>query len=151
VCGWTTIQVGLVCLIKYRWIDLFLEAAMTNSTQYRVFVCTKQRDSNNSEGCCFNCSAVEIYQTFLNEIKQRQLEHRVEVRRSGCLDRCEAGAVVLISQVKGIEPSWLPTKIQKRILSNKHWYVRLAVGDIPEIVDSHFVNGKPVERKSSYV
>jgi (2Fe-2S) ferredoxin len=124
---------------------------MTNPSNYRVFVCTKQRDLNDREGCCHNCGAIEIYQAFFDEIKQRQLEHQVEVRHSGCLDRCDLRAVALVSKVKGMEPSWLPTKIQKRILSNKHWYVRLTVEDIPEIVDRHFVNGQPLERKSSYV
>jgi (2Fe-2S) ferredoxin len=124
---------------------------MTNPSKYRVFVCTKQRDLNDREGCCHNRGAIEIYQAFLNEIKQRQLEQHVEVRRSGCLDRCEAGAVALVSKVKSMEPSWLPTKIQKKMLSNRHWYIYLTVEDVPEIVDRHFVNGQPLERKSSYV
>jgi (2Fe-2S) ferredoxin len=124
---------------------------MTNPSNYRVFICTKQRDLNDREGCCYDFGAIEIYQAFLDEIKQRQLEHQVEVRCSGCLDRCDVGAVALVSKVKGMEPSWLPTKIQKRVLSNKHWYVRLTVEDIPAIVESHFVNGQPLDRKSSYV
>jgi (2Fe-2S) ferredoxin len=117
---------------------------MSNSTKYRVFVCTKQRDLNDTQGCCFNCDGVEIYQSFVDEIKQRQLEDRVQIRQSGCLDNCELGAVVLVSQVKSHETGWLPTKIQKRILSNKHWYMQLNIADIPEIVESHFVNGKPL-------
>lgn len=124
---------------------------MSNLNKYRVFICTKQRDSNNPEGCCFNCGAIEIYQTFLEEIERRQLADRVEIRQSGCLDRCELGAVTLVSQVKIYEPSWLPMKVQKRMLSSKHWYTCLNVADIPEIVESHFVSGKPLERKSSYV
>ncbi len=118
---------------------------MSNPNKYRVFICTKQRDLNNSEGCCFNCGGVEIHQAFLDEIKQRQLEDKVEICQSGCLDRCELGAIALVSQVKIYEPSWLPTKIQKRILSNKHWYTRIKISDIPEIVESHFMNGKPLE------
>jgi (2Fe-2S) ferredoxin len=114
---------------------------MSNSNKYRVFVCTKQRDRHDSEGSCFHCGGVEIYQAFLDEVKQQNLEDRVEVRKSGCLDRCELGAVVLVSQVKITEPSWLPTKIQKRILSDKYYYERLNISDIPGIVESHFTNG----------
>jgi (2Fe-2S) ferredoxin len=114
---------------------------MSNSNKYRVFVCTKQRDRNDSEGSCFHCGGVEIYQAFLDEVKQQNLEDRVEVRKSGCLDRCELGAVVLVSQVKSNEPSWLPTKIQKRILSDRHYYDRLNISDISGIVQSHFANG----------
>jgi (2Fe-2S) ferredoxin len=123
---------------------------MLNPIKHRVFVCTKQRDLNNTEGCCFNCGGVEIYQAFLAEIEQRQLEDRVEIRQSGCLDRCELGAIALVSQVKIYEPSWLPTKIQKRILANKHCYTRLQIVDIPEIVESHFIKGQPLERKLFY-
>jgi predicted metal-binding protein len=71
------------------------------SSKYRVFVCTKQREPNNPEGCCYRCGAMEIYEAFEEEIKQRQLEDVVEIRRSGCLDRCEAGVVVLVSQPNG--------------------------------------------------
>jgi (2Fe-2S) ferredoxin len=114
---------------------------MSNSNKYRVFVCTKQRDRNDPEGSCFYCGGIEIYQAFLDEVKQQKLEDRVEIRKSGCLDRCELGAVALVSQVKTSEPSWLPTKIQKRILSDKYYYERLNISDIPGIVESHFVNG----------
>ncbi len=123
---------------------------MFNPIKHRVFVCTKQRDPNNTEGCCVNCGGVEIYQAFLSEIEQRQLEDRVEIRQSGCLDRCKLGAIALVSQVKIYEPAWLPTKIQKRILANKHYYTQLQIADIPEIVESHFMKGQPLERKSLY-
>jgi (2Fe-2S) ferredoxin len=122
-----------------------------NPPKYRVFVCTKQRSANDPEGCCCNVGAVEIYQAFQAEIQQRQLGDRVEIRQSGCLDHCAAGAVALVSKVKGSASAWLPTKIQKKILSNKHWYTHLTAEDIPEIVDRHFVHEQPLERKSFYV
>lgn len=131
-------------------LTFYLKSEMSNSTKYCVFVCTKQRDPNKSKGC-FSCGGVGIYQAFANEIKQRQLEDKVQIRQSGCLDSCELGAIALVSQVKSYELAWLPTKIQKRMLSNKHWYTRLNITDIPEIVESHFVNGQPLERKSFYV
>jgi (2Fe-2S) ferredoxin len=114
-----------------------------NSSRFRVFVCTKQCDSSSSEQCCGNVGAMEIYRAFKSEIEQRQLGNRVEVRQSGCLDRCEAGAVVMVSKVKSNNLAWLPMKIQKRILPNKHWYTYLTVADIPEIVERHFVNNQP--------
>lgn len=122
-----------------------------NPPKYRIFVCTKQRSANDLEGCCYDAGALEIYQAFQAEIQQQNLGNRVELRQSGCLDNCAAGAVALVSKVKAIEPSWLPTKIQKRILSNKHWYAHLVVEDVTEIVDRHFIQGQPLERKSFYV
>jgi (2Fe-2S) ferredoxin len=123
---------------------------MMNLPKYRVFVCTKQRDPNAPEGCCHQCGALEIYQAFQKEIEQRQLENQVEIRRSGCLDRCEAGAVALVYQPQRQEFSWLPMKLRlklRRLLfANKHWYGHLTRADIPAIVDSHFVNGQPLKQ-----
>ena len=82
---------------------------------------------------------MEIYLGFQAEIERRELGNRVEVRQSGCLDRCEAGAVVLVAKV-GNSLSWLPTKIQKKILPNKQYYTHLTATDIPEIIDRHFIN-----------
>jgi (2Fe-2S) ferredoxin len=129
---------------------MFEQDAM-NLPKYRVFVCTKQRSANDPEGCCCSVGALEIYRAFQSEIQQRNLGDRVEIRKSGCLDHCAAGAVALVSKVKGRTSSWLPTKIQKRILANKHWYAHLTIEDVPEIVDRHFVHGQPLERKSFYV
>jgi (2Fe-2S) ferredoxin len=121
-----------------------------NLPKYRVFVCTKQRSADNPEGCCCNAGALEIYQAFQAEIKQRNLGDRVEIRQSGCFGHCAAGAIALVSKVRGSAFAWLSTKIQKRILSNKHWYAHLTVEDISEIVDRHFVHGQPLDRKSFY-
>ena len=110
-----------------------------NSSQFRVLVCTKQCASNSLDQCCSNVGAMEIYLGFQAEIERRELGNRVEVRQSGCLDRCEAGAVVLVAKV-GNSFSWLPTKIQKKILPNKQYYTHLTATDIPEIIEQHFIN-----------
>jgi (2Fe-2S) ferredoxin len=111
-----------------------------SSSKFRVFVCTKQCDANNSEQCCGNVGAIEIYHAFQSEIQKHQLEQRIEVRQAGCLDQCADGAVVMVSRVKSNYLAWLPMKIQKRILSNKHWYKRIKVSDVSEIVKRHFIN-----------
>lgn len=121
-----------------------------NLSQYRVFVCTKQRSATDPEGCCCNAGALEIYQTFQAEIQRRQLGDRVEVRRSGCLDHCEAGAVALVYQPRPNEVTWLPTKLRlklQRILTPQRClYGHLTCADVPAIVDSHFVQGRALKR-----
>jgi (2Fe-2S) ferredoxin len=121
-----------------------------NSCQYRVFVCTKQRSANDPEGCCSSAGAMEIYQAFQSEIRRRQLGDRIEVRRSGCLDRCEAGAVALVYQPHHREFTWLPIKLwlklQRFFTPQRCLYGHLTYADVPEIVDSHFVYGHALKR-----
>lgn len=121
-----------------------------DSPQYRVFVCTKQRSPNDPEGCCCNAGAMEIYQAFQDEIVRLQLGSRVEVRRSGCLDRCEAGTVALVYQPNRSDFSWLPTKLRLKLrqllFPNRHLYGHLTCADVRAIAESHFVNGQALKR-----
>lgn len=122
-----------------------------NSSKYRVFVCTRQRgDLNNPESCCFSCGGIEIYQAFVAEIDRQQLADRVEIRQSGCLDRCEAGTVVAVYRANLPDFAWLPDKIQRKVrkilFPNRYLYGHLTCEDIPAIVASHFIDGKPLKR-----
>jgi (2Fe-2S) ferredoxin len=94
--------------------------------------------------------AIEIYEALQAEIANRQLQDRVEVRSSGCLNHCAAGAVALVYQPDWGDLAWLPTKlrlkIRRRFFPNRYFYGHLTSADIPEIVDSHFGRGKPLKR-----
>ena len=68
-----------------------------SSPHYRVFVCTKQRSPNDPDGCCRNEGALNIYQAFQEEVTALRLGDRIQIRKSGCLDQCEAGAVALVN------------------------------------------------------
>jgi (2Fe-2S) ferredoxin len=122
-----------------------------NQPKYRVFVCTRQRgDLNNTESCCFNCGGVAIHQAFIDEIDRQQLANQVEIRQSGCLDRCESGTVVAVYRANLPDFVWLPDKIQRKVrkilFPNRHLYGHLTCEDIPAIVESHFIDGKPLKR-----
>ena len=54
-------------------------------------------------------------------------EGKVRINRSGCLDRCELGPVIVV----------YPQAI---------WYTFVDNDDIDEIIESHLINGKVVER-----
>jgi (2Fe-2S) ferredoxin len=124
---------------------------MMNAPKYRVFVCTRQRgDRDRPENCCFNCGGVEIERAFRDEIDRQQLTDRVEIRQSGCLDRCEAGTVVAVYRSSWQNFTWLPDKIQRKLrkllFPNRHLYGHLTRADIPAIVESHFIAGRPLKR-----
>jgi (2Fe-2S) ferredoxin len=52
---------------------------------------------------------------------------KIRINKAGCLDRCEEGPVLVVYP-EGI------------------WYTYIDQEDIDEIVDSHLIAGKPVER-----
>jgi (2Fe-2S) ferredoxin len=130
-----------------------------NSSKYRVFVCTKKRSPGDPEGCCCHAGALNIYQTFqaeverwqLNDYAPRTLTDRVEVRQSGCLDHCQAGAVAMVYQTQGKKFDWLPTKLriklQKILLPNRVLYGHLTSFDVKAIAQSHLINGQIFKKR----
>jgi (2Fe-2S) ferredoxin len=127
-----------------------IEGGIMNSNQYRVFVCTKRRSPDNLEGCCCNAGALDIYQTFQDEVENLGISDRVTVRSSGCLDRCEHGAVALVCQSNPFDFAWLPhklrMKLKKLFFSNRHLYGNLTCNDVKAIAASHLAKDKPLKR-----
>ena len=99
-----------------------------NTPYYRLhmFCCTNVRPDGHPRGCCSGRGSV----TFRNYLKARGKElglDDIRVNTAGCLDRCELGATVVI----------YPEAV---------WYTYIDEDDVDEIIDSHLVNGIPVER-----
>ena len=98
--------------------------------QYHVFVCTGT-----------SCSAVdsaEVKNAFERELKARGLQYgkiakgcnpdgSVVLTECGSVGFCAIGAAVMV----------YPDGV---------WYAQVRAGDVPEIVEEHIVNGRPVER-----
>jgi (2Fe-2S) ferredoxin len=98
-------------------------------TYYRhhVFFCLNQREGGKS--CCNDRGATDLQGYAKERIKALGLNGpgMVRINRAGCLDRCEEGPVVVVYP-EGV------------------WYTYVGKEDIDEIIDSHLVNGRPVER-----
>ena len=120
-----------------------------NSFKYRVFVCTKKRAADSLEGCCCDRGALDVYQAFQNEVDRLGLSDRVEVRRSGCLDRCEAGVVAMVTKPdRGF--AWLPTKVRvklrKLLFPNRCLYGNLTIDKVRAIAKSHLLGDRVVKK-----
>jgi NADH-quinone oxidoreductase subunit F len=76
---------------------------------------------------CRASDSSRVLQTLIRELAEKNLKHQVEVIETGCNGFCAMGPVMTV----------LPDNI---------FYQQLTVEDIPELVDSHFKKGKPVER-----
>ena len=102
-------------------------AADTSYYERHIFFCLNER--NSGEECCAQLQA----QAGFDRCKQRirDVDHngpgRVRVNKAGCLDRCAGGPVAVV----------YPEAV---------WYTYVDSADIDEIVDSHLLGGKPVER-----
>ena len=100
---------------------------MTNFYQHHVFFCLNQRA--NGEACCMDKGAEAAFDHMKARVKKLGLsgEGKVRINRSGCLDRCSEGPLLVI----------YPQAI---------WYTFIDNQDIDEIIEGHLVNGKVVAR-----
>jgi (2Fe-2S) ferredoxin len=92
-----------------------------------IFVCINQRPSGHPRGCCDPSGKGELQWIFKQKLAARGLKHKVRANKAGCLDQCEHGPNIVV----------YPDGI---------WYGHVTSGDIDEIIDSHILGGKPVER-----
>jgi (2Fe-2S) ferredoxin len=95
--------------------------------RHHVFFCLNQRDAG--ENCCANHDSEKLQAYAKQRVKELKLNGRglIRVNKSGCLDRCDEGPVIVV----------YPEEI---------WYTYSSQADIDEIIDSHLRGGKPVER-----
>ncbi len=100
---------------------------MTNFYQHHVFFCLNQRD--NGEACCMDKGAEAAFDHMKMRVKKLGLsgKDKVRINRSGCLDRCAQGPLMVV----------YPQAI---------WYTFVDNEDIDEIIESHLLNGKVVQR-----
>ncbi|MCI0498600.1 MAG: NADH-quinone oxidoreductase subunit NuoF [Planctomycetales bacterium] len=76
---------------------------------------------------CIQKQSREIYKVLREEMKKHGILENVHTDLSGCLGMCSKGPILLVN------PGYVI-------------YGNVQVGDIPEIVESHLVKGKPVAR-----
>lgn len=95
--------------------------------KYHVFFCNNQRGPG--ETCCNARGATEMRIYAKDRLKALGLSGpgKVRINSAGCLDRCDLGPVLVVYP-EGV------------------WYTYIDQDDIDEIIDSHLVHGKVVER-----
>ena len=95
--------------------------------KHHIFICTNQRLPENPRGCCDPAGLGQLQLLFKKELAARGLKGEIRANKASCLDQCEHGPTLVI----------YPEAV---------WYGGVTAADIPEIVESHLVNGIPVER-----
>jgi (2Fe-2S) ferredoxin len=92
-----------------------------------VFVCVNERTCGHPKGCCLEKGGQEVRDTFKKVLAARGIKGPVRANNAGCLDQCEHGVTVVV----------YPEQV---------WYGGVTVADVAEIVDSHLLGGRYVER-----
>lgn len=92
-----------------------------------VFFCTNQREA--PDACCANHRAAQMQAYAKQKAKELGISGagKVRVNKAGCLDRCDEGPCMVVYP-EGV------------------WYTYVDEHDIDEIVQTHLVEGKVVER-----
>ena len=92
-----------------------------------VFICMNEREDGRP--CCAAQGAQAAQEHAKRRIKALNLngQGKVRINKSGCLDRCEEGPVLVI-------------------YPEGTWYTYVDNQDIDEIIDEHVVGGKVVAR-----
>lgn len=100
---------------------------MTNHYNHHVFFCLNQRQDGRS--CCMDKGAEAAFDHMKAQVKKLGLrgEGKTRINRSGCLDRCGKGPLLVV----------YPEAV---------WYTFGDNDDIDEIIESHLINDKVVER-----
>jgi (2Fe-2S) ferredoxin len=95
--------------------------------RHHVFVCENRRSEDDPRGSCGAKGSEAIRLALKAELARRGLKGTVRANAAGCLDACAHGPSIVVYP-EGV------------------WYGGVRVEDVPEIVESHLVNGVPVER-----
>ena len=94
-----------------------------------VFFCVNDRGPNAERPSCNRCGSAQVREYAKKKIKELGLAGagNVRINQAGCMDRCEQGPVCVV-------------------YPEGTWYTYVDETDVDDIIDSHLVNGEPVER-----
>jgi ferredoxin-NADP reductase/nitrite reductase/ring-hydroxylating ferredoxin subunit/(2Fe-2S) ferredoxin len=123
--------IGKEAVVKKVSIESAIEATTSfDSNQHyelHVFCCINERELGHPRGSCSARGATDLQSYMKVRGKELGFGSRFRINKSGCLDRCELGPVMVI----------YPAGI---------WYSYNSRKDIDEILESHLVNGQVVDR-----
>jgi (2Fe-2S) ferredoxin len=103
-----------------------MELDLPQVYQYHVFVCNQQRPAGHPRGDCVSKGGTKLWERLGGKLQSGAFP-QVGLTVTSCLGFCSAGPLMVVYP-EGI------------------WYRPQTPEDIDEILQSHFVEGKPVER-----
>lgn len=92
--------------------------------EHHVFICANQK--GEGKACCGEERGMELVMKFRDVLAEKGLKGKVRAQRSACLDACQRGPVLVV-------------------YPDGTYYGHVKPEDVERIVDSHLIQGKPVE------
>ena len=92
-----------------------------------VLVCLNARPPGNPKGSCAEKGSEALFDRLKAMVKESGLGGSVIVNRTSCLKHCSRGITVAV----------YPENV---------WYAGVTAEDLPEILESHLKQGRPLER-----
>ena len=92
-----------------------------------VFICINERTDDDPRGHCVKAGAKGVLDLLKGQAYHAGLKGKVRINKAGCLDQCAQGCSMVVYP-EGV------------------WYGRVTMDDVDEIVQSHLIDGVPVER-----
>lgn len=95
--------------------------------EIHVFVCENERDETDTRGSCSLKGSREVRSKLKEEVKKLPIRNKVRINKAGCLGTCNQG-VSMVIYPQGI------------------WYGKVAVEDLPEIIERTLLKGEIIDR-----
>lgn len=96
--------------------------------KHHFFVCTNRRGEMAPKPSCAPNGSEEVLFALREEREKRGLSAEIYITGCGCLGPCPQQGATIVVYPDGV------------------WYRGVTSDDVAEIVDSHMVGGRPVER-----
>lgn len=90
-----------------------------------VFICQNERET--PKACCFAKGSPDVLALMKEIIQEKNLAAKIRINKSGCLGQCAKGISIVVYP-EGV------------------WYGHVTKEDVREIIESHLIGDKPVER-----
>ena len=91
-----------------------------------IFVCNNER-KNNERRSCGEQHGLELVAAFKKQLNDKKLAINIRAQKCGCLGICDFGPTIAI-------------------YPEGTFYVNVQLEDVPEIIEQHIIQNKPVER-----
>ena len=90
-----------------------------------IFICINQRE-NNLQKSCGNLG-LEIRNKFAEELKKINLNYEIRINKSGCLDGCAQGPIIVI----------YPEQI---------WYKNVSLDNVSDIINESIIKNNIIDK-----